>query len=91
MESINKRNVNTFNTAEILIHSNMLPNVVNLPEGFSLPIFGTLAICVISFYILKWFNNEMNVPIRDSTKTHNWKAIKFTAKVSSSEESILVD
>lgn len=60
---------------------NMLYEVTYLPYGFCVPVFGTVLICVVSYYIFKWLSSDVDVPVRDSSKTHNWKAIKLAAKV----------
>ncbi|KAG5878011.1 hypothetical protein JTB14_025466 [Gonioctena quinquepunctata] len=34
----------------------------------------------MSFYLFKKLSSDSNVPVRDSTKTHNWTSIKITSK-----------
>lgn len=51
-------------------------------NNVTVPVVGTIFFCVISYYLMKWLNNDVNVPVRDATKNHNWKPIKITAKVS---------
>ncbi|XP_022916830.1 diacylglycerol kinase epsilon [Onthophagus taurus] len=49
--------------------------------GVFVPVFSTFLICVISYYFFKWFSgNDINVPIRDATKNHNWKPINVSSK-----------
>lgn len=44
--------------------------------------FGAFIVCCISFYLFKKISAEANVPVRDSTKNHNWTSIKVISKVS---------
>lgn len=71
--------------SQLQIHTSkikmVLVEVTDLPYGFCVPIFGTVLICMVSYYIFKWLSGDIDVPVRDSSKTHNWKAIKLTAKV----------
>lgn len=54
----------------------------DLIPPFDLSTFlGALIFCTISIYMLKRFNNDNNVPVRDSTKNHNWTQIKISSKV----------
>lgn len=50
-------------------------------NNVAIPAVGTLIICVISYYLMKWLSNDVAVPVPDSTKNHHWKPIKITAKV----------
>lgn len=59
----------------------ILLEATTLPYDLYIPIFGTAVICVVSYYIFKWLNSDVDVPVRDSTKNHNWKAIRLDAKV----------
>lgn len=52
------------------------------PNNFTVPAVGTLIICVVTYYLIKWFSNDAIVPVPDSNKNHNWKPIKITAKAS---------
>lgn len=63
-------------------------NIVNMSllhelyqNNFIIPAVGTLIVCVISYYLIKWVSNDVVVPVPSSSKHHNWKPIKITAKV----------
>lgn len=50
------------------------------PHGVLFPVASTLLICVLSFYFFKWLSGDVAVPIRDVSKTHNWKIIRISSK-----------
>lgn len=64
----------------------VVPEVFSMSEGIALPVIGTIVFCTIGLYLLKYFQAEVNVPVRDSTKTHNWKAIRVAARVRESNK-----
>ncbi|XP_074035969.1 diacylglycerol kinase epsilon isoform X2 [Leptinotarsa decemlineata] len=49
------------------------------PFGFTSFVSAVL-VCFLSFFIFKKLSSEGNVPVRDSTKNHNWTPIKITSK-----------
>lgn len=51
------------------------------PYGGLISALSTLALCIASYYIMKWIGGDVTVPIRDVSKTHNWKDVKITTQV----------
>lgn len=57
----------------------------DLMPPFDLTTFiSAIIFCTISICLLKRFSNDSTVPVRDSTKNHNWLPIKISSKVSDS-------
>lgn len=52
-------------------------------NNFAIPAVGTLIVCVVTYYLIKWLSNDAVVAVPYSVKNHNWKPIKISAKVSS--------
>ncbi|KAL1489117.1 hypothetical protein ABEB36_014060 [Hypothenemus hampei] len=49
------------------------------PVGF-FTIAGAIAVCMIGYYVFTKLGSDVNVTVRDFSKTHNWTSIKITAK-----------
>lgn len=46
------------------------------------PVLGTITVCLVSYYVVKYLQNRAKqVPLRDS-KVHSWKPIKLSSRVS---------